>query len=261
MVKHYELATIPKKMLVEAFRLTENEAKLIHRYRNQLPVIIDAEGSEGFCIELRELHKQLKVKTKFSTWVVRVLDGFIEDEDFYPFLGKSTGGRPKKGYRATIDTAKQIAMLERTEIGKLVRRYFILCEKLIIRIARREPIRQSCKHSTRLLFDNVSTRVERQKIGKVMAEMNAIVCTVATGHRPSVWKKMVGVENVRDFLEENASVHELARYDDVNKMAATLSCNNQMTKSSIKQMLEGCFGESEIYIKYLNTTNNANFDQ
>ena len=73
MSDHYTLSTVSKKDLVNAFEITEEEAKLVHKYRNQLPAIFDAEGEEGFCVDMRELHKQLKVKTQFKDWSKRKL--------------------------------------------------------------------------------------------------------------------------------------------------------------------------------------------
>lgn len=246
---HYTLSTVSKKDLVNAFDLTEDEAKLIHRYRNQLPAIFDAEDEEGFCIDALDLHKQLKSKARFRDWSKKVSK--LPKEYFSDFLRESTGGRPEKGFMLTTEGAKQIAMMEMSEVGDTVRRYFILCEKLVIRMARRNPIRQNCKDSTKGLFNNIVGRVPKGKQAKVMAEMHAIICTIATGARPSVWKKNIGAENVRDYLKENAKVHELKRYDEVAQMSEMLSRDITQTKKSIKEQLEKSFGESEIYFSYL----------
>lgn len=251
MTEHYTLSTVSKKDLINAFDMKEDEAKLVHRYRNQLPAIFDAEGDEGFCVDMRILHKQLKVKTQFKDWSKRKLKGFFDDEDFCSHLGESTGGRRSNEYNLTVDTAKQIAMMEGSDVGMIVRKYFILCERLVIRMAKRNPIRQNCKDSTKSLYNNIAGRVPKGKQAKVMAEMHAIICTVATGARPSMWKKNIGAENVRDFLKENAKVRELKRYDEVAQMAEMLSRDITQTKKSIKAQLEKSFGDSEVYFSYL----------
>lgn len=252
MSDHYTISTVSKKDLVNAFDLTESEAKLIHRYRNQLPAIFDAEGDEGFCVDMRELHGQLKVKAHFKDWSKRKLKHFIEGEDQRSILSiGENGGKPQRDHMLTVDTAKQIAMMEGSEVGTTVRKYFILCEKLVIRMARRNPIRQNCKESSKNLFYNIVGRVPKGKQAKVMAEMHAIICTVATGARPSLWKKNIGAENVRDYLKENAKVHELKRYDEVAQMTEMLSRDINQTKKSIRLQLESSFGESEIYFSYL----------
>ncbi|CAL9957066.1 anti-repressor Ant [Vibrio phage 219E48-1] len=252
MSDHYTLSTVSKKDLVNAFDLTEDEAKLIHRYRNQLPAIFDAEEEEGFCVDMRELHKQLKVKTDFRKWSDRKLKHFIEGEDQRTILTVGvSGGKPQRDHMLTVDTAKQVAMMEGSEVGVIVRKYFILCERLVIRMARRNPIRQNCKDSSKGLFSNIVGRVPKGNRAKVIAEMHAIICNVATGARPSLWKSNIGVENVRDFLKENAKIHELKRYDEVAQMAEMLSRDINQTKKSIRLQLENSFGDSEIYFSYL----------
>ncbi|MBD5159348.1 MAG: hypothetical protein HDT23_03800 [Ruminococcus sp.] len=78
----------------------------------------------------RELHEALEVETRYNDWFARMCEyGFVEGEDFYSFLSKSTGGRPGTDHALTIDTAKEICMLQRTETGRKIRRYFIETEK------------------------------------------------------------------------------------------------------------------------------------
>jgi len=81
-------------------------------------------------VSARDLHKFLEVGKDFSTWFKDMLNyGFEEGIDFTPILGKSTGGRPTKEYAITLDMAKEISMLQRSEKGKIARKYFIECEK------------------------------------------------------------------------------------------------------------------------------------
>lgn len=79
-----------------------------------------------------ELHKVLEVKSKFADWVKNRLNDCeaLEDEDFQSFSKiLEKGGRPKLEYLIKLDTAKEMAMLERNDKGKQVRRYFIKIEK------------------------------------------------------------------------------------------------------------------------------------
>lgn len=93
-----------------------------------IKITTDGQGSK--VVSARELYEYLEVKTKFPDWCRRMFEyGFEEGKDFISILGKSTGGRPDTDYALTIDTAKEIAMLQRTEKGKRVRQYFIECEK------------------------------------------------------------------------------------------------------------------------------------
>ena len=81
-------------------------------------------------VSARELYAFLDVRKDFTDWCKRMFGyGFQEGEDFTPVWGKSTGGRPSQDYALTMDTAKEIAMLQRTERGKQARQYFIEVER------------------------------------------------------------------------------------------------------------------------------------
>lgn len=94
-----------------------------------LPVYETSTGEK--VVIARELHEQLLSKQKFTDWIQRRIEnyGFMEGEDFFITLGKSTGGRPSKEFIFTLDTGKEIAMLENNEIGRAIRKYFIDVEK------------------------------------------------------------------------------------------------------------------------------------
>lgn len=78
----------------------------------------------------RELHEFLGVKTLYKDWFPRMVEyGFTEGKDFSSFLSESTGGRPSTDHFLTIDMAKEICMIQRTEVGKQARQYFIQVEK------------------------------------------------------------------------------------------------------------------------------------
>ena len=91
------------------------------------------EQNGNTAISARELHSFLEVKDKFTDWIKRMFEyGFEENMDYLSFSEKSEkpkGGRPTTDFALTIDTAKEISMIQRTEKGKIARRYFIECEK------------------------------------------------------------------------------------------------------------------------------------
>lgn len=81
-------------------------------------------------VSARELHEFLEVDTEYRHWFPRMCEyGFIEGIDFRSFLTESSGGRPAQDAQLTIDMAKEICMLQRSEKGKQARQYFIQLEK------------------------------------------------------------------------------------------------------------------------------------
>ena len=98
--------------------------------------IIEQNGTQ--LIDARELHRRLGVQTKFTNWFPRRVEEYRFDEgkDYFtenqllPKNGQKVSHRPRTEYFLTIDMAKEIAMVERTEVGKKIRNYFIEMEKL-----------------------------------------------------------------------------------------------------------------------------------
>lgn len=87
-------------------------------------------NGDKLTLSARDLHNQLQIHTKFNDWFSRMKEyGFDEGTDFYSFLSESTGGRPATDYQITLDMAKEIAMLQRNEKGKEIRRKLIELEK------------------------------------------------------------------------------------------------------------------------------------
>ncbi|PRL98818.1 AntA/AntB antirepressor [Haemophilus influenzae] len=96
-------------------------------------------------INARELHNFLQSKQHFSDWIKkRISDyGFEENLDFIGVHKKMIteagffGSRQKevKEYHITLDMAKELCMLERSEIGRQARRHFIKMEQHAIALA------------------------------------------------------------------------------------------------------------------------------
>lgn len=84
-------------------------------------------------VSARELHEFLEVDTPFNKWFPRMCEyGFSEGESYQTFLSnRSDGlpGKPRMDAAITIDMAKEICMLQRTEKGKQARQYFLQLEK------------------------------------------------------------------------------------------------------------------------------------
>lgn len=95
---------------------------------NELIPIQDNDGAQA--VLGRDLHAFLEVTTPYDKWLPRMVAyGFEEEKDFSTFLSESTGGRPRQDQILTLDMAKEISMIQRTDKGKQARQYFIECER------------------------------------------------------------------------------------------------------------------------------------
>jgi len=85
----------------------------------------------------RRLHKALEIKTQYKDWLPRMCEyGFVEGQDFNPlkneqvrFEGSRLISREVVDHLMTLSMAKELCMLQRTELGKQFRQYFIKVEE------------------------------------------------------------------------------------------------------------------------------------
>ena len=102
-------------------------------------------GRETNIVSGVSLHKALGVETRMTDWIKRRISeyGFKEGTDYIivqnlrPSNLSSSKSRQQVGheYLTTLNMAKELAMVERNEQGRAVRRYFIQCEEALARSA------------------------------------------------------------------------------------------------------------------------------
>ncbi|MCT1450615.1 antA/AntB antirepressor family protein [Corynebacterium sp. p3-SID1194] len=97
---------------------------------NELIPLTEREGVQA--VMGRDLHTFLEVRTPYDKWMPRMLEyGFVAGQDFSTKMSETShlGGRPRTDHIVTLDMAKEIAMIQRTDRGKQARQYFIEVEK------------------------------------------------------------------------------------------------------------------------------------
>lgn len=94
---------------------------------------IDVNENQEPIVNGRELHGALGIKTEYKKWFERMKEyGFLENVDFARVTQKchTLGGEQEiVNHAIKLDMAKEIAMIQRNEKGKEVRKYFIQVEK------------------------------------------------------------------------------------------------------------------------------------
>lgn len=128
-----------------------------NNFANIVPVIPgQIGGRESNIVSAKALHKALGVGRDFSNWIKDRIDeyGFTSAIDYVLFdspvlanqstnfeqentnwVTKRGGDRRSKDYGLSLGMAKELAMVERNEQGRAVRRYFIQCEEALQRSA------------------------------------------------------------------------------------------------------------------------------
>lgn len=84
-------------------------------------------------VSARELYKSLEINRRFSIWFETNSQGFVENHDFTSVLSGTVvnngAHREIQDYSLTLDMAKHICLMSRTEKGKQCRQYLIDLEK------------------------------------------------------------------------------------------------------------------------------------
>lgn len=144
-----------------------------------LPVIIQyQQGIEKRFVDGRTLWTFLEVKSRFDDWFRnRIAEyGFEEKRDYWLVFNpkkigaknKQRGGHNQKDYLITLSMAKELAMVERNEQGKLAREYFIKCEEALLALApeRVQQLRQIWnvgREAVKSPFIKLCNAIERKK--------------------------------------------------------------------------------------------------
>lgn len=96
-------------------------------------IIID-EQQQTATVSGRELHKALEIGTRYDIWFKRMCEyGFTENTDFISIVQKRSTAQGNEttyiDHQLTIDMAKELCMIQRSEKGRQFRQYFIEVEK------------------------------------------------------------------------------------------------------------------------------------
>jgi len=149
-------------------------------------------------VDARDLHKFLQVPTDFTDWCKRMFNyGFKKDVDFTLLSRKSTGGRPSVTYVLTLDCAKSISMLQRTEIGRQARDYFIECEKQLRSIKKEISNPPNYPAALRAWADEIEKRAMLEQKVKTLEPLALMAETVLANDKEINMREVAGVINIK----------------------------------------------------------------
>ena len=121
-------------------------------------------------VSARELHEGLEIKTRFNDWVNRMIEyGFEENIDYTAITQKRVTAQGNEisftDYIITIDMAKEICMIQRTDLGRKYRKYFIECEKKLKQL-------QTPSYMIDDPIERAMAWIEEQKQKKLLQQQN-----------------------------------------------------------------------------------------
>ena len=179
----------------------------------ELIKITEQNGNQA--VSARELHKFLEITERFSNWFERMLQyGFTENIDYQGCEFFNTlANQVLIDYALTLDCAKEIAMLQRSERGKMARQYFIECEKQLrsgkfaLPTTYKEALQsllEEVEAKERLQAQNDLQRIELQKQAPKVAYYEDVLTSKSTYNANQIAKEL-GMSAVTP----NKRLHEL----------------------------------------------------
>lgn len=172
---------------------------------NEITPIKISSDSDRVTVSARELHDALQIQTDYPHWFDRMTEyGFVEGEDFQTFLTESTGGRPGKDAQITIEMAKQICMIQRTDIGRQYREYFLQLEK---EWNSPEKVMARALDYAHKTIANLSNQIAEQKPKVIFAEaVSASKTSILIGDLAKILKQNgidIGQKRLFAWLRDN----------------------------------------------------------
>lgn len=143
--------------------------------------------------DARDLHAGLGVGRDYVTWIKSRIEKyeFVEGVDYEQFGSPDLGNQnPGRGgdrrsvtYRLTLDTAKELAMVENNEAGRLARRYFIWAEGVARQLADGGAGRLQLSSIVDAVMQRIGSRVGPLEAAVAAMEENLRI--VANGYDPA----------------------------------------------------------------------------
>ncbi|MGL5728497.1 MAG: antA/AntB antirepressor family protein, partial [Plesiomonas sp.] len=128
--------------IASSYTDASNIHHVVNEFADIVPVVIGRIGErETNVVSGTSLHKALGVATRMTDWIKRRIGeyGFKEGLDYIivenlrsPNLSSAKSRQQlSHEYLTTLNMAKELAMVERSEQGRAIRRYFIQCEEAL----------------------------------------------------------------------------------------------------------------------------------
>lgn len=263
-------------MNIEKSRLISEAAPHLNAYQgtingNEFATIVPVipghiGGRETNIVSAKALHKALGVGKDFSTWITdRISEyDFTIGHDYSvhktisPNLGKSPSGaayskikhsgRPGKDYLLSVGMAKELAMVERTEQGRAIRRYFIQCEEELQRsvpeIAARYRRQLKARIGAANLFKPMCVALEsaRAEQGKQTQarhysnESNMIARIVLGGMTAKQWAQANGITGEPRDSMNAAQLEHLAYLESTNITLIDMGMEYEQRKGELTRL-------------------------
>ncbi|EBG5613163.1 hypothetical protein FI206_02530 [Salmonella enterica subsp. enterica] len=199
----YDVNTIEKEQMVVDCHMTEEQVDILLAYRDKFKML---EGDDSALVNLEELwvalgtprfthsvhvgkspDKYNRAKSQaYSEWVNEIALPTLERlKTQICVTEQKTRGRGANKKIRSIDTesAKALAMMANSEEGDIVRRYFIVMEKLFKEICQYNHLRIQIEQNAKDVSYQMGFKFGNHKLGGIMKERHNKLVKIINGKR------------------------------------------------------------------------------
>ncbi len=244
----------PVEPQIEGLRLSNYE---FQRIQDALAPIKNEDGSIK-AINARDLHAWLEIGRDFPTWIKDQIEraDLAEKLDFEVFPNSGENGSPQKGsgrprieYHLSPDAAKEIAMMTNSSKSKILRGYFLDCEKRLhgnkpaptpmTYIEALEAHLKAEKERERLAIENQRLAIENQQQEN---SIHSISHTLAFQGRNGMWDLKKVADQLVCQITIDGELYDLAPSNQ--NVNACLRFHGYLTRSGeVSQLGKKKFGD------------------
>lgn len=187
-----------------------------------LETLIRKKEDGNIYVNSLELHNYLGIKTRHNDWIKRQIKNynFEKDKDFAitqkRVVVNNGGYKIHDKYELTLNTAKELCMVERTQKGKEIRNYFIEIEELY-----NKQVIANLKLGSMLLTHKEKLQLTKELFYPILDSLGVLKTKRYSAHQTlikQVFGKYENLNKLNSFTDEDINNYK--------KLAEDLSNNN-----------------------------------
>jgi len=177
----------------------------------------DTDGKQT--VDARELHYFLELKEQYTDWIIRYVKedneyGFIINSDFYRSTCISKNNRVLESYDMTIEMAKELSMLSKTEKGKQARKYFIEMERVAKGLVKELSPEEQLLSQVKMLAQSIELSIETKRKQQELEQRQLALVTKHVEHD-------VRLDMIEARLQDDPAYFAVTGYANLYKIRIT----------------------------------------
>ena len=160
-------------------------------------------------VNARDLHSALGVGRDFRHWIKARIEkyGFIQGVDFISTVGNGES-KNRTDYHITLDMAKELSMVEKTDKGKEARAYFIAMERQALAQVPKAIVSEAVE------LKKLEMQLELRKLDSQDLALKEKTKQLEIEAKVKLGRKKTGIRRLRDIDNEYITMKSMEKFLD-----------------------------------------------